>query len=191
MVKSLAAQTAARGITGDHSRAAASVWDNGVVPALRRQIEVLRALRPSATSEPGIWRLPDGEALYSALLRYETTTAMSAGDVHALGLQMAAEISARLDELMRRLGMGQGSVAQRLRSMFEEPRFGYSSDESGRERMLKDAYRIAERARAHLPRSFTTLPHAEFTIRRMPAHLEAGGRPVRRLWTDRDRASSG
>ena len=152
VVKSLAAQTAARGIAGDHSRAAASIWDNGVVPALRRQIEVLRALRPSATSEPGIWRLPDGEALYSALLRYETTTAMSAGDVHALGLQMAAEISARLDELMRRLGMGQGSVAQRLRSMFEEPRFGYPSDESGRERMLKDAYRIAERARAHLPR---------------------------------------
>jgi uncharacterized protein (DUF885 family) len=144
------------------------------VPALRRQIEVLRALRPSATSDPGIWRLPEGEALYSALLRYETTTAMSADDVHALGLQTVAEISSRLDELMRRLGMAQGSVAQRLSSMFEEPRFQYPSDEAGGERLLEDAHRIADRARAYLAESFATLPRAGFTIQRMPAYLEAG-----------------
>ncbi|MGA6965836.1 MAG: DUF885 family protein, partial [Xanthobacteraceae bacterium] len=174
VVRSLAAQTAEHGIAGDHFRVAARIWDNRVVPALRRQIEVLRALRPSATSDPGIWRLPEGEALYSALLRYETTTAMSAGDVHALGLQTVAEISSRLDELMRRLGMAQGSVAQRLSSMFEEPRFQYPSDEAGGERLLEDAHRIADRARAYLAESFATLPRAGFTIQRMPAYLEAG-----------------
>jgi len=129
VVRSLAARTAKHGITGDHSRVAASVWDNAIRPALRRQVEALQALRASATSEPGIWRLPDGEALYSALLQYETTTAMSAADIHALGLQMVAEISGRMDELMRKLGMEQGSVAQRLRSMFEESRFRYPADE--------------------------------------------------------------
>ena len=173
VVRSLAAQTAEHGIAGDHSRVAARIWDNHVLPALRRQIEVLRALRPSATSDPGIWRLPDGEALYSALLRYETTTAMSADDVHALGVQTVAEISSRLDELMRRLGMGQGSVAQRLSSMFKEPRFRYPSDEAGRERLLEDAHRIADRAGAYLAESFATLPRAGFTIQRMPAYLEA------------------
>jgi uncharacterized protein (DUF885 family) len=174
VVRSLAAQTAEHGIAGDHSRVAARIWDNHVLPALRRQIEVLRALRPSATSDPGIWRLPDGEALYSALLRYETTTAMTADDVHALGLQTVAEISSRLDELMRRLGMGQGSVAQRLSLMFEEPRFRYPSDEAGRERLLKDGHRIADRAGAYLAESFATLPRAGFTIQRMPAYLEVG-----------------
>jgi uncharacterized protein (DUF885 family) len=174
VVRSLAAQTAEHGIAGDHSRVAARIWDNHVLPALRRQIEVLQALGPSAPSDPGIWRLPDGEALYSALLRYETTTAIGADDVHALGLQTVAEISSRLDELMRRLGMGQGSVAQRLSSMFEEPRFRYPNDETGRERLLEDAHRIADRARAHLPESFATLPRAGFTIQRMPAYLEAG-----------------
>jgi uncharacterized protein (DUF885 family) len=174
VVKSLAARAAEHRIVGDHSRIAARIWDGEVVPALRRQVEVLRALRPSATSEPGIWRLPDGEALYSALLRYETTTAMSAADVHALGLQTVAEISSRLDELMRRLGMGKGSVAQRLRWMFEQPRFRYPGSDSGREHMLKDAHRIADRARTYLPQSFATLPRAEFTIERMPAYLEAG-----------------
>jgi uncharacterized protein (DUF885 family) len=174
VVKSLAARTAKHGITGDHSRVAATVWDNAIRPALRRQVEALQALRASATSEPGIWRLPDGEALYSALLRYETTTVMSAADIHAVGLQMVAEISGRMDELMRKLGMEHGSVAQRLRSMFEEPRFRYPTDESGRERILRDAYGIVERARTYLPSSFRTLPRAEFTIQRMPAHLEAG-----------------
>lgn len=58
--------------------------------------------------------------------------------------------------------------------MFDEPRFRYPSDESGREQMLRDAYRIADRARAYLPKSFATLPRAEFTIEPMPAHLEAG-----------------
>ena len=145
-----------------------------MVPALRRQIESLRALRPPATSQAGIWRLPDGEALYSALLQYETATAMSPADLHALGLQTVAEIGGRLDELMRRLGMGHGSVAQRLTSMFEEPRFRYPSDESGRERMFGDAHRVVDRARAHLPESFATLPRANFTIRRVPAYLETG-----------------
>jgi uncharacterized protein (DUF885 family) len=174
VVKSLAARTAKHGITGDHSRVAARVWDNAIRPALRRQVEALQALRALATSEPGIWRLPDGDALYSALLRYETTTAMSAADIHALGLQMVAEISGRMDELMRKLGMEHGSVAQRLRSMFEGPRFRYPTDESGRERILRDAYGIVERARTYLPSSFRTVPRAEFTIQRMPAHLEAG-----------------
>ena len=54
---------------------------------------------------------------------------MSAADIHALGLQMAPEISGRMDGLMRKLGMEQGSVAQRLRSMFEESRFRYPADE--------------------------------------------------------------
>jgi uncharacterized protein (DUF885 family) len=174
VLKSLAARTAEHGISGDHSGLAARIWDNAVVPALRRQIEVLRALRGSATSDAGIWRLPDGEALYSALLQYETTTAMSAADLHAVGLQTVAEISARMDELMRKLGMEHGSVGQRLSSIFQEPRFRYPSDESGRERVLTDAFGIADRARAYLPNSFATLPRAEFTIQRMPAHLEAG-----------------
>jgi uncharacterized protein (DUF885 family) len=174
VVKSLAARAAERGIAGDHSRRAAGIWDNEVVPALRRQIEGLLALRPSATPQAGIWRLPDGEALYSALLQYETTTAMTPTDVHALGLQMVAEISGRLDELMRGLGIGHGSVAQRLTSMFEQPRFRYPSDESGRERMLGDVHRIADRASAHLPESFAVLPRANFTIARVPAYLEAG-----------------
>jgi uncharacterized protein (DUF885 family) len=174
VIKSLAARIAEHGIAGEHSRLAANIWDNEVVPALLRQVEVLQALRPSATSEVGLWHLPDGEALYSALVQYETTTAMSPADVHALGLETVAEISGQLDDLMRRQGLGKGSVAQRLTSMFEEPRFRYSSDESGRERMLGDAYRIANRARAYLPESFGTLPRANFTIQRVPAYLEAG-----------------
>ncbi len=174
VLKSLAARLTQHGIAGDHSRLAADIWNNDVVPALRRQIEVLRALRPSATSDAGIWHLPDGEALYSALLQYETTTGMSPAEIHALGLQTVAEVSRHMDELMRQLGMGKGSVAQRLRSMFEEPRFRYPSDEPGRERMLGDAHRIVEHARAHLPESFGTLPHANFTIQRVPAYLEAG-----------------
>ncbi|HEY7243266.1 MAG TPA: DUF885 family protein [Xanthobacteraceae bacterium] len=174
LVKSLATRTAEHGIAGDHARLAANIWQNDVVPALRRQIEALRALRPSAASHAGIWHLPDGEALYSALLQYETTTAMSPADLHALGLQTVAEINGHIDESMRRMGMEEGSVAQRLRSMFEDPRFRYSRDESGRERILRDAYRIADRARAHLTESFTALPHAGFTIQRVPAYLEAG-----------------
>jgi uncharacterized protein (DUF885 family) len=90
--------------------------------------------------------------------------------------------------------MAQGSVAQRLSSMFEEPRFQYPSDEAGGERLLEDAHRIADRARAYLAESFATLPRAGFTIQRMPAYLEAGAAgacTIRRLWTARDRASSG
>jgi uncharacterized protein (DUF885 family) len=43
VVKSLAARLTHHGIAGDHSCLAANIWDNDVVPALRRQVEVLRA----------------------------------------------------------------------------------------------------------------------------------------------------
>jgi len=174
VLKSLAARSARSGISANHFRSAAGIWDRDVVPALRRQAEALSALRASATSVPGIWRLPDGEALYAALLQYETTTAMSAAETHAVGLQTVDEISARIDERMRAVGMGERSVARRLRSMFEDSRFRHADNETGREQMLADAHRIAARARAHLPESFATLPRAEFTIRPMPPYLEAG-----------------
>jgi uncharacterized protein (DUF885 family) len=174
VLKSLAARTTEHGLPGDYARLAASIWENDVVPALRRQIEALRALRPSATSHAGIWHLPDGEALYSALLQSETTTDTSPADLHAVGLQTVAGISEQIDALMRRLGMGEGSLAQRLQSMFEDARFRYASDQSGRERMIEDAYRITERARTRLPASFAVLPRAKFIIEPVPAYLAAG-----------------
>ncbi len=66
------------------TRAETAVRDQ-ILPAYRRQIEALRAVRARAVHEAGIWRLPQGGDMYAAALRSRTTTDLSPDQIHAMG----------------------------------------------------------------------------------------------------------
>ena len=59
-----------------------------VLPAYRRQIEALRAIRPRATHDAGILHRPQGAEMYAAALRAYTTTTMSADEIHDMGVEL-------------------------------------------------------------------------------------------------------
>ncbi|MGO7251777.1 DUF885 family protein, partial [Rhizobium brockwellii] len=71
-------------------------------------------MRGRAVHDAGVWRLPDGEAYYSAAAAAATTTAMTGDEIHRLGLAQVAEIGARIDTILKAQGMAQGSVGERL-----------------------------------------------------------------------------
>ena len=65
MADSVASRAAAKAIAGDWRGRAAKIIAGQVYPALDRQIAAVRALRPTTPAGDGVWRVPNGDAVYA------------------------------------------------------------------------------------------------------------------------------
>src|SRR3546814_18362428 len=79
-------------------------------------------MRGKATEEAGVWRLPDGAEYYAASVRASTTTSMTPDEVHKLGLDQVADITARIDTILKAQGMTSGTVGERLITHTKDPK---------------------------------------------------------------------
>lgn len=159
------------------ARALALVGD-GVLPAYRRISDYLGQLRPQAPHDAGVWRLPNGEALYRATIRHMTDSDLEPAAVHQIGLDEVARISAELDALLRAQGYDQGTVGERMVALGGEARFAYPNDDSGRAAILASIQTQLAGVRAVLPQWFGTLPRHDVEVRAVPAFSQdsaAGG----------------
>jgi uncharacterized protein (DUF885 family) len=59
---------------------------------------------PHGRTEYGIWALPNGDALYAAAVKKQTTTSLSPAEIHEMGLRQVAEIEAEMLNLANSLG---------------------------------------------------------------------------------------
>ncbi|RZJ93638.1 MAG: DUF885 family protein, partial [Brevundimonas sp.] len=174
LVKSVARRAAEKGLAGDWAGRAQAIVEQTVMPALGRQAEALRAQQPTATHDAGCWRLPNGEAYYDFGLKYFTTTNMTGQEVHELGLEQLAELSARADELLKAEGMTQGTVGERIAAMGKDPRFIYPNTDAAKEALLADLNVQIRAMQARLPDYFGRLPQAPVEVKRVPKEIEAG-----------------
>jgi uncharacterized protein (DUF885 family) len=145
-----------------------------VAPALDRQLAELELHRAHATSDAGVWKLPDGEAYYAWALRAGTTSRMTPAEVHAMGEAQLQALQARMDPILRARGLTQGSVGERMTALGKDPKLLFSNDDAGRAQIL--AYlngRVAD-MRTRLPRAFATLVPGRLIIKRVPPEIENG-----------------
>jgi uncharacterized protein (DUF885 family) len=145
-----------------------------VFPAYRRQIEALRAIRPRAVHDAGIWRLPQGAEMYAAALRSRTTTTMSPQEIHDMGLELIAQLHGEMDTILRAEGLTRGSVAERVQEISRRPDQLYPNTEEGRAQILADLNQQTREIEALMPQAFNTLAQAQLEIRRVPPAIEAG-----------------
>lgn len=174
LTTSVARRAKEKGIPGDYALQASRVVQNQIYPALERQIAVVTGMQKRATHDAGVWRLPEGEAYYAASLVTWATTSKPPAEIHQLGLELVKDHTARIDSLMRRIGMTQGTVGQRLRTMYTDPKFHYANTDAAKEDLLADLNARVQRVRAKLPSYFGTLPKANVEIKRVPKEIEAG-----------------
>jgi uncharacterized protein (DUF885 family) len=130
-------------------------------------------MQKHAVHDAGVWRLPDGEAYYRASLQSWATTDRSPADIHKLGLDVVADCIAQLDMLMKAQGMTKGSVGERLRAMFKDPRFIAPNTDAAKDKIIADLNDKVRAVRAKLPQWFGVLPKAEVIIKRVPKNIEA------------------
>jgi uncharacterized protein (DUF885 family) len=174
VVTSLVRRTKAKGIDGDWGARATAIYQDKVIPALDRQIALAQALRAIASHDAGVWRLPDGDAYYSASVAFWTTTTLSGDEIHRLGLGLVSELSAKADEAMKAQGLTQGTVGQRFRAMYDDPRYRYANTDEGKAKLLAALNVKVAAVQARLPTYFGVLPKAKVEIRRIPPYTEAG-----------------
>lgn len=174
LVESLVRKSKAAGLTQDYGPRAIAIVEKQVFPALDRHIAAITGLRARATSIAGVWRLPDGEAYYDAGVKSSTTTELSPADVHQLGRDQVAEISSRLDGLLKAQGLTQGSVGARLVALNARPDQLFANDDAGRAALLEILNVQIRDAYPRLTRQFRTLPKAPIEVRRVPAFIQDG-----------------
>ena len=174
LVSSLATRARAASIPGDWAARATAIVAGRVYPALDRQIAAMTALRPTSRPGDGVWRVPQGDAIYAAALAEATTTTLTPDQVHARGLTEVADISAQLDVILRGAGYTRGSVGARLAELNASPAQLYANTDAGRAELLASLNDGVALMTAKLPPLFATLPTQPLEIRRVPPEIQDG-----------------
>jgi uncharacterized protein (DUF885 family) len=173
LVTSVATRAKQKNIPGDYARDAAKIVAEKVYPALDRQIALVKEMQAHATHDAGVWKLKDGERYYADSLVASATTTLPPAEIHQLGLDTVKSYSARIDAIMKEHGLTKGTVGQRLRAMFDDPKFRYPNTDAGKDKLLAELNVKVQTVRARLPQYFGVLPKAEVVIKRVPKYIEA------------------
>ncbi len=144
-----------------------------VRPAYEKLIALFEAMEDRATDEDGVWKLPEGRDYYSFALRQHTTTALTAEEIHELGLREVARIHAGMTAIKEQVGF-KGDLAAFLKFMKNDPQFYYPQTEEGKEAYMKGANEIIDRMRARLPEFFTVFPRAPLEVKKVEPFRERG-----------------
>lgn len=175
LVTSVARRAAEKNLQGDWASRALAIVSGEVLPALTRQRDALAAGLPTATHDAGCWRLPNGEAYYDYGLKFYTTSSLNGQEIHDMGLEQVAELSARADVLLRAQGLTQGSVGERIASIATHvPGQLYPNTDAAKEQLLADLNAQMAKVMARMPEYFGRLPTSACDIRRVPKEIEAG-----------------
>ncbi len=174
LVESVVRKAKAAGLPGDYGPKAVSIVEQRIFPAFDRHIAAVRGWRAKADSRAGVWKLPDGDAYYAAGVKSSTTTEMTPQQVHQLGLDQVAEISGRLDALLKAQGLTTGSVGARLVALGARPDQLYDNSDEGRAALLAKLNDQIRDAYPRLSKVFSTLPKAPVEVKRVPAFIQDG-----------------
>ena len=166
-------------ITGDEARdllqAAAQALTTQVKPAYERLIAWLTEDKANAAPEAqGVWALQDGAKYYDAQLYLQTTTRMTADEIHERGLAEVARIRGEIAQVQARVGFT-GTIEELFTFMRTAPRFYLPNTDAGRAKYLEMAQGYLAGMQAKLPVFFGILPKAGLVVKRVEAFREEAG----------------
>ncbi len=122
----------------------------------------------------GAGTLPNGEAYYNHRLRVNTTTDLTADEIHDIGLSEVARIRAEMEEIKTRVGFS-GTLGDFFAFVREDDQFYFSNDDAGAQNYIDAAAAHIDALEAKLPEFFGILPKADLEVRRVEAFRERPG----------------
>jgi uncharacterized protein (DUF885 family) len=99
---------------------------------------------------------------------------MSPNEIHELGRDLVRSFGSQMDEGLKKLGMTEGSVAERMSALAKDPKYLYANTDAGKEQLLADLNKQMADLKKRLPEVFATLAKADCEVKRVPAYTEAG-----------------
>ncbi len=149
-------------------------------PSYQRLISYLEKDIVNASKEPqGVHALPDGVAFYENLLKRNTTTNMTADEVHNLGLAEVKRIRTLMEQIKVADGF-EGTLQEYfafIRDSKDDPRFYFDNNDEGRQGYIDEATAAIENIKKELPNYFGILPKADLEVKRVESFREQDGAP--------------
>ncbi len=121
---------------------------------------------PKGRTDIGIWSLPQGNERYAFAVRSQTTTNMTPGEIHQLGLREVARIEAEQLAIARQLGFSD------LKTFKESLRKNPDLHAKSRQQILDEYRAYTDQMWKRLPEYFGRLPKAKLEILPVEAFRE-------------------
>jgi uncharacterized protein (DUF885 family) len=151
--------------------AADAALQASVLPAYQEAIRVLTAQQTSAGTDDGVWRLPNGDAYYAERLATQTTTALTADEIHQIGLDNVARIHSEMQGIMRQVGFA-GSLSDFFTFMETDPQFYLPQNDEGKAAYIARAGAAIAAMQERVPAFFNQTPRASMVVRAVEAFRE-------------------
>ena len=138
--------------------------DQHVGPTYRKLRAELVAQQAEASTDDGVWKLPDGDDFYAYRLRMMTTTDYTPDEIHDIGLREVARIHGEMRDIMKAVNFD-GDLQDFFEFMRTDEQFYYPNTEDGKARYLAEATSIIDTINEKLPDYFNRMPKAELEVR--------------------------
>ncbi len=158
---------------------AAKAVNEKVIPGYRSMIALFEDMAASATHDAGIWRIPEGDRIYAAALRNNTTTDLSAEEIHAIGLGEVERIEGEMTAILDAQGIPAvdeaGAAipfASRIALVSQRPGDLFPNDDTGRQAMIDYLTQLNKDVMELAPGYFITIPPQPVEVVRVPEYSQ-------------------
>jgi uncharacterized protein (DUF885 family) len=146
-------------------------------PAYKDLIAWLESELPNLEEKPtGVSRHENGNALYAHKLKSSTTTALSADEIHQIGLKEVKRIQEEMLAIKTQVGF-EGDLSEFFKFVNSDPQFFFPNTDEGRQGYLDESTAFLDEIKKKLPDYFGILPKADLVVKRVEAFREQDGAP--------------
>ena len=151
------------------AKAAEATIRTVIHPALNKQLAWYTAsYKPACATAPGVSAQPGGAKYYAFRVREETTTSLTAEQIHQIGLNEVARIRAEMVEVATKAGYpSREAFIQHLRT---DPQYYAKTPEE----LMEKVARVTKIIDGKIPSLFGRLPRLPYGIKEIPAETAEG-----------------
>ncbi len=116
----------------------------------------------------------DGAAFYAYQLKQNTTTSMTAEEIHQLGLSEVARLRGEMEKVKAQVGF-EGDLPAFFKHVQADQSQLFPDTDAGRQAYIDEATRVIANIKKHLPDYFGLLPKADLVVKRVEPFREQPG----------------
>ncbi|MEW6996695.1 DUF885 family protein [Colwelliaceae bacterium BS250] len=122
----------------------------------------------------GVGKQKNGEAYYNYRLQSSTTTDLTAEQIHQIGLDEVARLTAEMEAIKAKVGF-EGSLHDFFKFIKTSDQFYYENTDAGRQSYITDTEAYLAFINQQLPNYFGILPKADLVVKRVESFREQDG----------------
>jgi len=146
-------------------------------PVYEELIEWITADKEHAEERPtGVSRHVNGDMFYDYMLRYNTTTDLTAQEIHQIGLDEVERIKGEMKEIIAEVEFD-GDLQEFFEFYSTDEQFFYPDTDEGRQGYIDDSKAFLDAIDERLDEFFGILPKAGLVVRRVEPFREQDGAP--------------